>query len=262
MKSQSIHQSTITAHLALCTALALPAQASAGDAESYRTMGDQYYFGTGVSQNYSRAFEFYKDAERLGDLPATQYIGYMYQHGLGVSTDHEKALYWYAKAAERGHEGAQYSLGYMHEYGVGTVINYAESRRWYEAAARQGHVTAMRQLGQIYARGLGVEPNLHQAAYYTALAAEQGDPTAAQHLERFVPHLQILEVQVAGQEIYKEPGQRPVDSLSPGDIVYQLANPEGEWFTVYDPLKRGLGYVKVDAFIPTAATAAGLASNN
>ena len=41
----------------------------------------------------------------------------MYQNGLGVTLDYDKAFEWYKEAAEQGFDVAQTNLGYMYRKG-------------------------------------------------------------------------------------------------------------------------------------------------
>ena len=79
-------------------------------ADAMTTIGDLYYDGLGVEQDYAKVMEWYEKAAELNDAYAMNEIGYMYQEGLGVEQDYAKALEWFEKAAEAGNEDAEEAI--------------------------------------------------------------------------------------------------------------------------------------------------------
>jgi hypothetical protein len=65
-------------------------------------IGDLYYYGAGVEQDYTKAMEWYEKAADLGKATAMKNIGYLYENGLGVEQDSAKAQEWYDKAENLG----------------------------------------------------------------------------------------------------------------------------------------------------------------
>ncbi len=53
-------------------------------------------------QDYDKAMKLYKQAIKLGCLPAYYQIGVMYRYGLGVTENHKKAIEWYQEGVEKG----------------------------------------------------------------------------------------------------------------------------------------------------------------
>ena len=75
--------------------------------------------------------------------PAEQVeMGDRYYHGDGVEQDYEQAIFWYTKAAEQGNADAQYNLGLMYYYGDGAEEDWELGWEWIEKAAIQGHEEA------------------------------------------------------------------------------------------------------------------------
>ena len=55
-------------------------------------------------------------------LANAQYnLGQCYYYGTGVLQDYKQAVYWYTKAAEQGYARAQYSLGVCNSNGDGVL---------------------------------------------------------------------------------------------------------------------------------------------
>jgi len=84
----------------------------------------------GVEANYETAIQWYKKAEKDGDIIAQYKLGNMYDYGAGVDRYDSEAVYWYRKAAEEGYASAQTSLGFMYEYGEG-VTKDSEKKMYY-----------------------------------------------------------------------------------------------------------------------------------
>jgi hypothetical protein len=64
---------------------------------------EAHYYGYGnCIQDYSEALRLFKQAAKLGALPAYGYIGKMYQNGEGVRQDKNKALEFYKEGVKKG----------------------------------------------------------------------------------------------------------------------------------------------------------------
>src|SRR6185437_10925724 len=66
-------------------------QATAGDAEAEFALGNRYYRGLGVPQNYDQAILWYRKSAGQGFAPAQNQLGTMYQHKWGVERDYKIA---------------------------------------------------------------------------------------------------------------------------------------------------------------------------
>ena len=80
-----------------------------------------------------------KSAER-GNADAQYCLGNRYYIGEGVPQDYVGAAKWFRKAADQGHGKAQFSLGEMYNYGDGVSPDNVEAAKWYRLAAEQGYV--------------------------------------------------------------------------------------------------------------------------
>ena len=72
-----------------------------------------YKEGKGVTQNFERAFLWFKLAAKQGDAEAQFRLGLMYFEGQGVTQNYEKAVDLFKQAAEQGHTQAQSILANM-----------------------------------------------------------------------------------------------------------------------------------------------------
>ena len=122
----------------------------------------------------SPAIEEFQRKANQGDRSAQNYLGNAYYHGQGVAQDYAEALKWYRKAAEQGLARAQNNLGVMYYHGQGVAQDYAEAVKWYRKAAEQGLAIAQNNLGLVYANGRGVAQDYAKAVKWYRKAAEQG----------------------------------------------------------------------------------------
>ena len=86
-----------------------------------------------------------KDYERAttGDPQAQFEMGERFYQGLGVNQDYAQAAAWFQLAANRGHVRAQYILGVMCFLGRGVPADAAEAYKWLVLAERQGSEDAL-----------------------------------------------------------------------------------------------------------------------
>lgn len=127
----------------------LKAKALAGSRNAQHKMGNIYYKGDGVRQNYSEAAKWYCMAAEQ-DYPLSQlYLGSMYLTGEGVQQSDTEAFKWYQKAAQHDVAQAQFNLGLMYGRGEGVEQNLSEAIYWMRKAAEQGFPDAQRFLKKV-----------------------------------------------------------------------------------------------------------------
>ena len=112
------------------------------DAGSAFLVGENYYYGRGVRQDYSKAAEYYRKAAAYGHAEAQFRLGCMFQWGQGVSENLSEAYRLCRSAAEHGYAPAQHQLGFMYHSGIGVKKDYSMAAFWYWKAAEQGDVKA------------------------------------------------------------------------------------------------------------------------
>lgn len=120
-----------------------------------------YFYGNGVSKDYSKAIEWYTKAANQNYHKALCNLGYCYEHGYGVNKDINKAYEYYLSAAEKGNPIAQYNMG--NYYSTGDHIDYKKATRWYKLANEQDYYPATYNLGVFFEQGLFVKQNYKNA---------------------------------------------------------------------------------------------------
>ena len=158
-------------------------RAEQGDTIAQTDLGDMYYNGKGVTQNYSEAIKWYRKAADQGYMVAQDKLGDMYRDGIGVAVDYEEAWKWYRQSVAQGYRGAQASYGVMYKNGYGVEKNYAKAIEWYSKAGEQGDFSAVNTVGNLYWEGgYGIEQSYAKAVEYYRKAAEHGDRWAQNNL--------------------------------------------------------------------------------
>ena len=163
--------------------------AEQGNANAQNLVGEMYFLGKGVKQDYQEAAKWYRKAAEQGDANAQYNLGFMYKNGQGVKQDYQDAAKWYGKAAEQGDANAQNLVGEMYSYGEGEKQDYQEAAKWYRKAAKwyrkaaeQGDANAQYNLGFMYENGQGVIQDRKEAAKWYRMAAEAGYAYAQNNL--------------------------------------------------------------------------------
>ncbi|RJL25023.1 tetratricopeptide repeat protein, partial [Pectobacterium polaris] len=103
------------------------ALANQNDAEAQNALGDRYYDGEDVKQDYQQAVIWYQKAATQNNPDAQYSLGYMFDKGKSVQQDYTQAVIWYTKAAEQGDAWAQTNLAYLYETGKGVPQDYAQA---------------------------------------------------------------------------------------------------------------------------------------
>jgi tetratricopeptide (TPR) repeat protein len=119
------------------------------DAWTQNNLGDLYYYGYGVVQDYQKAAEWYRKAAEQGSASGQCNLGFMYTNGYGVTKDYSKAVEWYRKAAEQGNADGENNLGIMYENGYGVAKDRQKAMEWYGKAVEQGHYGAQQTLKRL-----------------------------------------------------------------------------------------------------------------
>lgn len=105
-----------------------------GSLKAREKMGDLYYHGTFVEQNYAKAFKWYEQAKTLKSMYMK---GYMYYYGQGVEQNGKKAIKPLETVAGIFPE-AQYLLGVIYEEGAWVRQDYKKAKEWYGKACDKG----------------------------------------------------------------------------------------------------------------------------
>ncbi|KAF9129433.1 hypothetical protein BGW39_004157 [Mortierella sp. 14UC] len=154
-------------------------RASRGDEKAQIALGDMYWKGKELCQDYQKAMDWYMKAAEQGHPTAQRRIGSLYKGGLGVTQDYTTAMAWYRKAADQGEAGAQNNIAQFYKNGQGAAKDDVQAVLWFRRAAEQGHMVAQFNLGIFYSRGEGgLEQDYTEAKLWYHKAAVQGEEHA------------------------------------------------------------------------------------
>jgi hypothetical protein len=97
-------------------------------------------------KDFANALPLLQKAADGGNTSAMNKLGDLYYDGRGVAQDYGKAREWYQKAVDAGNTDAMYNLGVLYEYGRGVAQDYGKAREWYQKAADAGNTDAKQAL--------------------------------------------------------------------------------------------------------------------
>ena len=101
-------------------------------------LGTLYAIGNGVTQDFTKAIEWYQKAADAGNDEAMRNLGIVYTNGDGVSQNFTKAIEWYRKGADAGDTEAMVDVGLLYGGGYGVKKDHATAVTWYWKAAEAG----------------------------------------------------------------------------------------------------------------------------
>jgi TPR repeat protein len=148
----------------------------AADARADDFMATLRSYTASIAAGVSAAVEIVKPSAEGGLGTLETLIADAYYYGHGVSRDYTEAARWYRRAAENSNVMAQSTLGDIYYYGRGVPQDFVEAGQWWQLAAEQGMAVAQLNLGVMYANGDGVPQDYVKSYLYTNLAAAHLPP--------------------------------------------------------------------------------------
>ena len=218
-----------------------------GDPSAQYGLGERYYSGNKVRQNYTEASEWFRKAAEQGYANAQYRLGELYHLGEGVPEDVDEAVEWYLRAAEQGHMWAQYDLGELYSCGTDDPQEFVEAANWYRKSAEQGHMGAQYELGKLYDEGLGVERDFAEAERWCIKSADNGHAEAQYWLGDFYDRGRkgVAQDQSKALQWYRKAAEKghPEAQFSLGMIHDELVS-EGAYGVEKDSAEAAVWYQK------------------
>jgi TPR repeat protein len=236
----------------------IKAKAESGDAFDQMILGETFYAGKIVPQDYTEAVKWFRKAADQGNAEAQFNLAVCYKDGIGIPRDVGEAIKWWLKAANQGLPNAEFNLACCYQQGIGLNQNYAEAVKWFRLAANQGEADAQYSLGACYFNGDGVPKDYVQADKWLNLASVQGHELAKKILaqdQQFMTLGQIAEAQRLSASFV--PRKETPGSNSPVVANSPIANGTGFFITDDGYLISNYHVVK-DATKVRLLTSAGL----
>ena len=114
-----------------------------------------------------------EEAIDAGDLSVANILGNLYFNGDNLPQDYSKAVYWYTVGSNYLWYGkSKNRLGECYRDGLGVAKNYTKAVYWFRAAAEDGDTEAQLNLSECYEKGLGVPKSSSQAEFWKNQAEE------------------------------------------------------------------------------------------
>jgi TPR repeat protein len=133
-------------------------------------------YTTSIADGVSGALQTVAPSAEAGLGTFEALIGDAYYYGHGVSRDYTEAARWYRRAAQNSNAMAEATLGDIYYYGRGVPQDFAEAGQWWRLAAERGVAVAQLNLGVMYANGDGVPQDYVKSHLYSNLAAAHLPP--------------------------------------------------------------------------------------
>lgn len=155
-----------------------------GNTEADYYLGYCYYYSSGVSRDYTQAYQHFLVAAEAGDARGQAFVARCLYDGSGVAQDREESYQWATKAAEQGNPLGQSMLGSCYKHGYGVEKDLEKMLYWYELSAEAGSDAGQLNMGACYDMGLGVPRDASRAVEYYELSAAQGNSLAQLYLAK------------------------------------------------------------------------------
>jgi hypothetical protein len=155
--------------------------AAFGEATAYCNLGQIYFCGDEVVQDYEAAAEWFAKAAGKNYKKSAFLLGLCHYQ----LKDYEKAVKSFRKAVERNDADAMCHLGCCYDEGVGVEPDYQEALRLWLKAAEMNEPTSCYNLGDIYLNGRpGVEKSSKDAMAWFLKAHKLGYESAAEEIKK------------------------------------------------------------------------------
>jgi hypothetical protein len=112
----------------------------------YYSEAIKYKDGIGVRIDYTKAFENFEAAAKLGDLQSEYAIGYLHYKGLGCTQDYTKAAKLFSNGAFHQKDNSMYFYALCFRNGYGIERNEDSARFWLTKSAALGYNQAIQEL--------------------------------------------------------------------------------------------------------------------
>ena len=133
---KAANQGYIEAMYALGTVESCLQAVERGHIRAQVRLGNFFFYGRGVKQDYGEAVKWYRKAAEQGDMEAQYRLILCYLTGKGVEKDDHEAAEWCARAGEKDMVPAEFRIGEWYFYGCDSGIeqDLYEAAKWYHRA--------------------------------------------------------------------------------------------------------------------------------
>jgi len=90
-------------------------------------------------RDFATALRLMRPLAEEGNAEAQINLGNMYFDGNGVPQDYREGVKWYQLAADKGSADAQIALGFLYEYGDAVPQDYVQAHKWFDLAGSSSY---------------------------------------------------------------------------------------------------------------------------
>ncbi len=149
-----------------------------GSSFAYLNLGQLFYDGKVVEQNYTEAKKYFKIAYQMTEIGEGAYgLGVISYLGLDGNKDSCEAITYFENPYLQENSKALFYLGKTFENGECTKQgpNLSYALRYYEQSAKLGQDLAMFKTGMMYYYGTGSKRDFKKAQFWLSKATHNGD---------------------------------------------------------------------------------------
>lgn len=181
-----------------------------GELSKFPMIAFAYYQGQGVSQDYEKAYELFKEMEFEGNHELYYYLGHMNEEGLGTEVNLELAASYYLSGCQYQDDGCLWALGRLQmakgetQEGLDLLKKSQDPRAYYDLFSFYEHLDdaqafsyalkgaliydtrCMYQVGIMYEKGIGTMRDDALALKYLSYAYYRFDAQAEKTLGQYL----------------------------------------------------------------------------
>lgn len=117
--------------------------ADQGNIDSKVLLGDAYYNGRGVKQDYKKSFALYSQAAAQNHNYAAYMLGVQCMDGSGVDKDVTAGFSWLLRSAGLNFDDAQLGVARSYAAGIGVAKDSVAAAVWFQIYELNGHPEAL-----------------------------------------------------------------------------------------------------------------------
>ncbi|KZN52931.1 tetratricopeptide repeat protein [Pseudoalteromonas luteoviolacea] len=120
-----------------------------GEIDALNKIAEFYWLGKGVDKSQHKAIEAISRLAKAKKFNVASFLGEHFYHGVNVSNDFSKARYYFIQAAEKNDDIALNALGVIYRDGLDVEVNINLALGYFKRSAMLGLADAMYNLGAL-----------------------------------------------------------------------------------------------------------------
>jgi TPR repeat protein len=158
-----------------------------GDGASGYYMARMLELGLGIEADKAAAVRLYQQTAADGYVASLNRVALMHYTGEeGLTQDYTKAAEYFEAAAQQGDANALFNLGKLYFRGQGVEANPGKALEYYRKAADLDHILALNTLGGLYRSGAQTGADAKLAREYFARSAAFGNAVGLYETAEFI----------------------------------------------------------------------------